>query len=56
MRNVCEGHEGNQRFVESLKPQQVLHDDALKSHGISIEIDPQSGRFKYHQDEGAVTK
>ena len=49
IRNLCEGNILNQQFIESLQPQQVLQDPELLAKGIKIEIDPLSGKFKFHQ-------
>lgn len=49
IRNLCEGNIQNQQFIESLQPQQVLQDPELLAKGIQIEIDPLSGKFKFHQ-------
>jgi ataxin-10 len=56
IRNLCEGNLENQRFIESLKPQQVLQDDSLLARGIRVEMDPSSGRFQFHHSstEGAT--
>jgi hypothetical protein len=51
VRNACEGHARNQRFIDALRPQQVLQDDALQASGIRVEIDPATGRFAYHQED-----
>lgn len=51
IRNLCEGNLENQRFIESLQPQQVLQDETLLAQGIRIEMDPLSGRFKFHHEE-----
>jgi hypothetical protein len=57
IRNACEGNEDNQRYIDSLKPQSVIKDDAtLSRHGLSMEIDPQSGKFKLHQSLGHLPK
>jgi hypothetical protein len=51
VRNACEDCALAQDFVSSLQPQQVLQDEELLKSGISVEIDPLSGRFKFHHDK-----
>ena len=52
VRNLCEGNEGNQQYISELKPQQVVQDDMMASHGLSVEINPQTGRFQFKQEPG----
>ncbi len=49
LRNACEGNMENQAYVDSLKPQQILQDDVLASHGITVNLDPETGGIKFTQ-------
>ncbi|CAE7673154.1 CTR86, partial [Symbiodinium microadriaticum] len=42
VRNLCEGNAGNQQYISDLKPQQIVQDELMASHGLSVEIDPLS--------------
>lgn len=56
IRNLCEGNVLNQQFIESLQPQQVLQDPELLAKGIQIEMDPLSGKFKFHHKNNNQTE
>jgi hypothetical protein len=49
VRNLCEGNASNQRFISELRPQEVLQDESLAKQGITVEIDPLSGKFQFKQ-------
>lgn len=50
VRNACEGHVGNQQFIEDLRPQEaVIQDDKLKAQGMKVEMNPTTGKFKFVQ-------
>ena len=55
VRNACENNETNQRFIESLQPQGVVQDESLRSRGISVEMDPLSGKFSFKQQQQTST-
>lgn len=46
IRNACEGHSPTQEFISGLQPQGVIEDEMMRRMGLSVEVDPSSGRFK----------
>jgi hypothetical protein len=56
IRNACEENARVQEFVSSLQPQQVLQDELMREHGVSVEMDPASGKFKFKQDDQPQVK
>lgn len=49
VRNLTEGNEDNQRYIEELKLQNVFQDDVLQQQGINIEMDNVTGKIKVNQ-------
>jgi hypothetical protein len=53
VRNACEGHADNQSFIDSLRPQEVvIQDERLKAHGVKVEMNPETGKFKFVRPTG----
>ena len=48
VRNLCEGNEGNQAFIEQIerKPRGVAQTDVLDGTGLEVEVDPETGRLR----------
>jgi len=53
VRNACEGHAGNQAFVESLSVQGVVPDKDLEKQGISLTV--KAGKLSFEQ-KGEMTE
>jgi ataxin-10 len=51
IRNACENNQHSLEFIHSLKPQEILQDEALQSQGITVSIDPQNGKFSFTINE-----
>ena len=50
VKNACENNQESMEFIHGLKPQEVIQDDSLAAHGIKIQLDPNSGTFRFEQD------
>lgn len=49
-RNAAEGNIANQDFIDSLRPQSVsIQDEKMKQQGMNVELNPQTGKFKFTQ-------
>lgn len=52
VRNACENHPGNQQFIHELQPQEtVIQDEKLRAQGLKVEINKETGKFKFVQQE-----
>lgn len=52
VRNACEGNEANQHFIEELRPQDVkIQNEEMKRQGYKVELNSQTGKFKFVRDE-----
>ena len=50
VKNACENNQESFRFINELRPQEIIQDQALRDRGIRVEIDPHTGRFSFKQD------
>jgi hypothetical protein len=42
---LLQGNKQNQDFISALQPQKIVQDDYLQSLGVSVHIDPQTGKI-----------
>ena len=38
-----------QRFIESLRPQEVVNPEEMESMGLDVEVDEDSGMMRFHK-------
>ena len=46
LRNLLEGHEGNQRVVAELRAEDVAHKEQLQQSGIDAQLDADTGKVR----------
>jgi hypothetical protein len=53
VRNACDSHVGNQSFIHELRPQgAVIQDEKMKALGMKVEMNVDTGKFKFVAAEG----